>query len=94
MTRPAEAAEGAAAGAASRLSVFGTVASGMQVTKSNDLDLTLELDDVADDDAAGKGRAVEEAAAALDEANEWFLDTQKQTLHVLHSTLYTHYIEP
>ena len=61
---------GAAAGAASRLSVFGSVASGMQVTKSNDLDLTLELDDVADDDAAGKGRAVEEAAAALDEANE------------------------
>ena len=60
----------AAAGAASRLSVFGSVASGMQVTKSNDLDLTLELDDVADDDAAGKGRAVEEAAAALDEANE------------------------
>lgn len=53
-----------------RLSVFGSVASGMQVTKSNDLDLTLELDDVADDDAAGKGRAVEEAAACLDEANE------------------------
>lgn len=53
-----------------RLSVFGSVASGMQVTRSNDLDLTLELDDVADDDAAGKGRAVEEAAAALEEAND------------------------
>lgn len=53
-----------------RLSVFGSVASGMQVTKSNDLDLTLELDEVADDDAAGKGRAIEEAAEALGEANE------------------------
>ena len=64
-----QAAAASAGSSASRLSVFGSVASGMQVTRSNDLDLTLELDDVADDDAAGKGRAVEEAAAALDEAN-------------------------
>ena len=40
----------------------------------------------------GGGWHIENFFEALDEANEWFLDTQKQTLHVLHSTLYTHYI--